>query len=210
MRQKPISEAKENHATTHQDRAASAGAGFEIQQRADLPVHQQVHGTRKEGAGRAHRCTTRSTIIQERTGRGPLEVFEQACHNATPFLEVKPRRVGGATYQVPVQIEGRRRQIAGDSLVAHVRAQPLRQVDGPRNSPTRLLDASTDRARRSSAARTRTAWPRQTAPLPTIATSVSVARREAPFDTRESTMSGTDPHGNRVHEYGNLASQPTR
>ncbi len=48
--------------------------------------------------------------IQERTGREPLEVFEQALYNATPLLEVKPRRVGGATYQVPVQIEGARRQ----------------------------------------------------------------------------------------------------
>ncbi len=49
-------------------------------------------------------------IVEERSGRGALEVFELAVTNATPFLEVKPRRVGGATYQVPVQIEGRRRQ----------------------------------------------------------------------------------------------------
>lgn len=50
------------------------------------------------------------SIVEERSGRGALEVFELAVTNATPFLEVKPRRVGGATYQVPVQIEGRRRQ----------------------------------------------------------------------------------------------------
>jgi small subunit ribosomal protein S7 len=49
-------------------------------------------------------------LIQQRTGRNPIEVFEAALHNATPVLEVKPRRVGGATYQVPVQIEGARRQ----------------------------------------------------------------------------------------------------
>ena len=48
--------------------------------------------------------------IQQRTGREPLEVFEQALYNVTPVVEVKPRRVGGATYQVPVQIEGTRRQ----------------------------------------------------------------------------------------------------
>jgi small subunit ribosomal protein S7 len=48
-------------------------------------------------------------IIQARTGNDPLEVFERALHNVTPLLEVKPRRVGGATYQVPVQIEGPRR-----------------------------------------------------------------------------------------------------
>ena len=49
-------------------------------------------------------------IIQQRTGRYLIEVFEVALQNATPLLEVKPRRVGGATYQVPVQIEGARRQ----------------------------------------------------------------------------------------------------
>ena len=48
-------------------------------------------------------------IIQERTGRDAVEVFQQAIHNATPIVEVKPRRVGGATYQVPVQIEPNRR-----------------------------------------------------------------------------------------------------
>ncbi|HLG50776.1 MAG TPA: 30S ribosomal protein S7, partial [Chloroflexota bacterium] len=41
--------------------------------------------------------------------RNPLEVFETALRNATPTLEVKPRRVGGATYQVPVEIRGERR-----------------------------------------------------------------------------------------------------
>ena len=48
-------------------------------------------------------------LIQTRTGRDPLDVFQQAIRNSTPVLEVKPRRVGGATYQVPVQIEPARR-----------------------------------------------------------------------------------------------------
>ena len=43
----------------------------------------------------------------------PLEVFESALRNATPLLEVKPRRVGGATYQVPVEIRGDRRMSLG-------------------------------------------------------------------------------------------------
>lgn len=47
--------------------------------------------------------------IAERSGRHPMEVFEQALANATPVIEVKPRRVGGATYQVPVEIKGDRR-----------------------------------------------------------------------------------------------------
>jgi len=43
-------------------------------------------------------------IIQERAGTDPLEVFDRAVKNATPLLKVKPRRVGGATYQVPGEI----------------------------------------------------------------------------------------------------------
>lgn len=47
--------------------------------------------------------------IEKQTKRPALEVFEQAVRNVTPTLEVKPRRVGGATYQVPVEIRGDRR-----------------------------------------------------------------------------------------------------
>ncbi len=43
-------------------------------------------------------------ILQERTRRPALEVLEEAVRNVTPILEVKPRRVGGATYQVPVEV----------------------------------------------------------------------------------------------------------
>jgi small subunit ribosomal protein S7 len=48
-------------------------------------------------------------IIESRAHKKPLEVFEQAVNNATPVLEVKPRRVGGATYQVPVEVRPERR-----------------------------------------------------------------------------------------------------
>lgn len=47
--------------------------------------------------------------IEAETRRNPLETFELAVRNATPMLEVKPRRVGGATYQVPVDIRAERR-----------------------------------------------------------------------------------------------------
>lgn len=43
-------------------------------------------------------------IIEERTGSDPLETFERAVKNATPLVEVKARRVGGATYQVPMEV----------------------------------------------------------------------------------------------------------
>ncbi len=48
-------------------------------------------------------------LIEQRAKRPPLEVFEQAMKNATPQIEVKPRRVGGATYQVPVEVPADRR-----------------------------------------------------------------------------------------------------
>src|SRR5438067_13761632 len=47
--------------------------------------------------------------IENQTHRNPVDVFDQAMRNATPLLEVKPRRVGGATYQVPVEIRPERR-----------------------------------------------------------------------------------------------------
>ena len=52
-------------------------------------------------------------IIEQKTGKNPLEVFEQAMNNIMPVLEVKARRVGGATYQVPVEVRPERRQTLG-------------------------------------------------------------------------------------------------
>lgn len=48
--------------------------------------------------------------IEERSGKNGLEVFEKAVENVKPVLEVKSRRVGGATYQVPVEVRAERRQ----------------------------------------------------------------------------------------------------
>lgn len=48
-------------------------------------------------------------IIAEKTGKDPIEVFQTALKNVMPVLEVKPRRVGGATYQVPVEVRAERR-----------------------------------------------------------------------------------------------------
>ena len=48
--------------------------------------------------------------IEQQSGRPGIDVFEQAVRNVTPVIEVKPRRVGGATYQVPVDIRPERRQ----------------------------------------------------------------------------------------------------
>ena len=64
-------------------------------------------------------------LIKERTrGGDPLEVFENALRNATPILEVKPKRVGGATYQVPVEIRpDRRSALARRWIIRYARAR---------------------------------------------------------------------------------------
>ncbi|MGD2057586.1 MAG: 30S ribosomal protein S7 [Anaerolineales bacterium] len=63
--------------------------------------------------------------IEERMNRPALEVFEEAIENTSPILEVKPRRVGGATYQVPVEVQpGRRTALSMRWLLAAARSRP--------------------------------------------------------------------------------------
>ena len=52
-------------------------------------------------------------IIKDKTGKDPMEVYTQALENIMPSLEVKARRVGGATYQVPIEVRPERRQTLG-------------------------------------------------------------------------------------------------
>ena len=69
-------------------------------------------------------------IIREKTGREPLEVFSECMENIMPVLEVKARRVGGATYQVPLEIRPERRQTLGLRwLVNYPRARGERTMD---------------------------------------------------------------------------------
>ena len=69
------------------------------------------------------------SIIAEKTGKDPLEVFEQAMENIMPSLEVKARRVGGATYQVPMEVRPARRQTLGLRwLTAYSRARSERTM----------------------------------------------------------------------------------
>ena len=58
-------------------------------------------------------CYNAFEIIQEKTGKDPIEVFETALKNVMPVLEVKARRVGGANYQVPIEVRTDRRQTLG-------------------------------------------------------------------------------------------------
>ena len=63
-------------------------------------------------------------ILKEKTQKEPLEVFQTAMKNAMPLLEVKSRRVGGATYQVPMEVRGGRKFALGSKwIIAAARAK---------------------------------------------------------------------------------------
>jgi len=80
-------------------------------------------------------------IVSERSGSDPLEVFEAALEAIAPMVEVKSRRVGGATYQVPVEVRAERRSaLAMRWLVEHSRAR------GERSMVLRLAGEITDAA----------------------------------------------------------------
>lgn len=70
-------------------------------------INRMMRGGKKSTAQRVMYDSL--ALVEERTKRPGLEVFEQALKNATPQIEVKPRRVGGATYQVPVEVPPDRR-----------------------------------------------------------------------------------------------------
>lgn len=80
-------------------------------------------------------------IIQERTDGDPLEVFERAVRNATPLVEVKARRVGGATYQVPMEVRSDR----GIALALRWLTQFSRQRSG-RTMASKLANELMDAA----------------------------------------------------------------
>ena len=79
-------------------------------------------------------------IVSERSGRAPIEVLEQAIKTLTPVLEVRSRRVGGANYQVPVEVPARRgRTLAVRWLVSFARARREKRM--PEKLAGEILDA---------------------------------------------------------------------
>ena len=86
----------------------------------------------------------RSTSSRRRLKSGPLEVFKQALDNVAPAIEVRSRRVGGATYQVPVEVRPERRQaLAIRWLVTAARARNENTMED--RLAAELLDASNNR-----------------------------------------------------------------
>ncbi|MDI6812575.1 MAG: 30S ribosomal protein S7 [Desulfitobacteriaceae bacterium] len=86
-------------------------------------------------------CYNAFNIIQEKTGRDPVEVFETALKNVMPVLEVKARRVGGANYQVPIEVRPERRQTLGLRwLVSYSRKRSEKTME--EKIAAELLDAA--------------------------------------------------------------------
>ena len=86
-------------------------------------------------------------IIEEKTGKNGLEAFQEAMENIMPSVEVKSRRVGGATYQVPMEVRPARRQTLGLRwLTAYARAR------GERTMAERLAGEIMDAANNSGSA----------------------------------------------------------
>jgi len=86
-------------------------------------------------------------VIEERTGSDPLETFERAVRNATPLVEVKARRVGGATYQVPMEVRSDR----GTALALRWLTQYSRQRSG-RTMASKLANELMDAANETGSA----------------------------------------------------------
>jgi small subunit ribosomal protein S7 len=86
-------------------------------------INRLMRGGKKSTAARV--MYDAMDIMEVRTKRNPLEVLEQAVQNVMPVVEVKPRRVGGSTYQIPVEVPGHRRlSLALRWLIASSRARP--------------------------------------------------------------------------------------
>ncbi len=70
-------------------------------------INRMMHGGKKSTARKV--MYDALELVETRAKRSPIEVLEQALKNTTPTIEVKPRRVGGSTYQIPVEVEPHRR-----------------------------------------------------------------------------------------------------
>ena len=80
------------------------------------------------------------SLVGERTGQPPVEVLEQAIKSLTPVLEVRSRRVGGANYQVPVEVQPRRARTLAVRWLVHF-ARERREKGMPQKLAGEMLDA---------------------------------------------------------------------
>jgi small subunit ribosomal protein S7 len=111
--------------------------------------HPHIHGLINRLMRRGKKSTATRIVydafelIEERAKRNPVEVFEDAVRNTSPVLEVKPRRVGGATYQVPVEVApDRRTSLAVRWILTAARARPGKTM--AEKLAGELMDAATN------------------------------------------------------------------
>jgi small subunit ribosomal protein S7 len=108
--------------------------------RIEMFINRMMRGGKKSTARRV--LYGALELVEERAKRDPVEIFEQAVRNATPALEVKPRRVGGSTYQVPVDVEPNRAlSLAMRWLLAAASARGGRSMS--EKLAAELMDAAT-------------------------------------------------------------------
>lgn len=102
-------------------------------------VNRMMRGGKRSTALRI--MYTAFDIIEERKKQDPVEVFEQALRNVTPSVEVKPRRVGGSTYQVPIEVPpARATSLAMRWLLANSRSRAGRGM--AQKLASELMDAA--------------------------------------------------------------------
>ena len=99
---------------------------------ADLVVSKFTNGLMQQGKKSvAERIVYGAlTLMEKKTRQDPVKLFHEAIENVKPALEVRSRRVGGATYQVPVEVRPLRRQSLAIRWLVDTRAQAVREHDG--------------------------------------------------------------------------------
>lgn len=103
-------------------------------------VNRMMYGGKKSTA--LHIMYEALDLIGERTKKDPIETFESALRNVQPTVEVKPRRVGGSTYQVPVEVRSNRAITLGMRwLIQNARKRSGRSMAG--KLANELMDAAT-------------------------------------------------------------------
>ena len=112
----------------------------------DLLVAKFINAIMRKGKKSvAERTLYRSfDIINEKTKGDPVAIFKQAVDNVKPIIEVKPRRVGGATYQVPVEVRSERKTaMAIRWIITYARQRPERKMEEALSAE--LIDAANRR-----------------------------------------------------------------
>jgi len=160
-----------------------------LQQPARHPAHQQGAAGGQTFDRRADRLRAFGTI-EERSGGDPLATFKKAMDNVRPTLEVKPKRVGGATYQVPIEVNSRRSTtLAIRWLVGFSRKR--REKTMAERLANEILDAANNTGASVKRRETCTRWPNRTGllalPLVGSATGLGPARSTAEDEDRTAT-----------------------